>query len=233
MQRDVGAARTAGWVLGADDPLAALQALARAWRDELGCPGGRDHRLDRQDLGQGHLPGAASRRRSTPAPRTSTPRSACRWRCSRRPRGPRCWCSRWRCGARARSPSSARSPSPTWRVITNVGPVHVELLGSVEAIAAAKAEILDGLRPGGDRGRPGRRRGARAAPRSGRRGCSASAPAATSRRSRSRPRRGRPTPWSRTPAGEQRFELPVRRGAQPRQRPGGDRGGRRARIPAR
>jgi len=30
-------------------------------------------------------------------------------------------------------------------VITNVGPVHVELLGSVEAIAAAKAEILAAL----------------------------------------------------------------------------------------
>jgi UDP-N-acetylmuramoyl-tripeptide--D-alanyl-D-alanine ligase len=34
-------------------------------------------------------------------------------------------------------------------VITNVGPVHIELLGSVEAIAAAKAEIIDGLLPGG------------------------------------------------------------------------------------
>jgi UDP-N-acetylmuramoyl-tripeptide--D-alanyl-D-alanine ligase len=30
-------------------------------------------------------------------------------------------------------------------VITNVGPVHVELLGSVEAIAAAKAEVLPAL----------------------------------------------------------------------------------------
>jgi UDP-N-acetylmuramoyl-tripeptide--D-alanyl-D-alanine ligase len=34
-------------------------------------------------------------------------------------------------------------------VITNVGPVHVELLGSIEAIAATKAEIIDGLRQGG------------------------------------------------------------------------------------
>jgi UDP-N-acetylmuramoyl-tripeptide--D-alanyl-D-alanine ligase len=38
---------------------------------------------------------------------------------------------------------------PEVAVITNVGPVHVELLGSVAAIAAAKAEILDGLPPGG------------------------------------------------------------------------------------
>jgi UDP-N-acetylmuramoyl-tripeptide--D-alanyl-D-alanine ligase len=38
---------------------------------------------------------------------------------------------------------------PEIAVITNVGPVHVELLGSIEAIAAAKAEILDDLPPGG------------------------------------------------------------------------------------
>src|SRR5215218_10580926 len=38
---------------------------------------------------------------------------------------------------------------PEVAVITNVGPVHVELLGSVAAIAAAKAEILESLPPGG------------------------------------------------------------------------------------
>ncbi len=38
---------------------------------------------------------------------------------------------------------------PEVAVITNVGPVHVELLGSVEAIAAAKAEALAALPPGG------------------------------------------------------------------------------------
>ena len=43
-------------------------------------------------------------------------------------------------------------------MITNVGPVHVELLGSIEAIAAAKAEILDGAAAGRHRGRAGRRR---------------------------------------------------------------------------
>ncbi|HYP54733.1 MAG TPA: Mur ligase family protein, partial [Solirubrobacterales bacterium] len=38
---------------------------------------------------------------------------------------------------------------PEIAAITNVGPVHVELLGSVEAIAAAKAEILEALPPDG------------------------------------------------------------------------------------
>ena len=39
----------------------------------------------------------------------------------------------------------ARIAEPEVAVITNVGPVHVELLGSVEEIAAAKAEILAGV----------------------------------------------------------------------------------------
>ncbi len=38
---------------------------------------------------------------------------------------------------------------PDVAVITAVGPVHLELLGTVEAIAEAKAEILGGLREGG------------------------------------------------------------------------------------
>jgi hypothetical protein len=42
--------------------------------------------------------------------------------------------------------------APDVAVITNVGPVHVELLGSVEAIAAAKAEIHRRPAPGWDGG---------------------------------------------------------------------------------
>ena len=53
---------------------------------------------------------------------------------------------------------------PDVAVITNVGPVHIELLGSVEAIAAVKAEILADLPPERRRGGAGRRRGAGAAP---------------------------------------------------------------------
>ena len=117
---------------------------------------------------------------------------------------------------------------PDVGVITNVGPVHLELLGTVEAIAAAKAEIL-----------------ARAAPRTGRRWSRrtrrrssphlrdalevvhASGPGgdvfaldASDGRGRRDRRRG-----SARPHGEARLRVPVQRGAQPRQRARGDRVG--------
>lgn len=37
---------------------------------------------------------------------------------------------------------------PDVGIITNIGPVHLEMLGSIEAIAAAKAELIEGLAPG-------------------------------------------------------------------------------------
>jgi UDP-N-acetylmuramoyl-tripeptide--D-alanyl-D-alanine ligase len=43
----------------------------------------------------------------------------------------------------------AQIAQPDVAVITRVAPVHLEFFESVEAIAAAKAEILTGLRPGG------------------------------------------------------------------------------------
>jgi len=38
---------------------------------------------------------------------------------------------------------------PDVACITSIGPVHLELLGTVEAVAAAKAELIQALRPGG------------------------------------------------------------------------------------
>jgi UDP-N-acetylmuramoyl-tripeptide--D-alanyl-D-alanine ligase len=42
----------------------------------------------------------------------------------------------------------AELANPDVGVIVNVGPAHLELLGSLENIAAAKAELIAGLRPG-------------------------------------------------------------------------------------
>ena len=43
----------------------------------------------------------------------------------------------------------AEIAEPDVGVIVSIGPVHLEFLGTIEAIAAAKAELLAGLRPGG------------------------------------------------------------------------------------
>ncbi len=84
---------------------AALQALARAWREELRARGakviavtGSTGKTSTKDILAALL---APAQRTPRVRRTSTPRSGCRWRCSRRPGAPRCWCSRWRCAARA------------------------------------------------------------------------------------------------------------------------------------
>jgi UDP-N-acetylmuramyl pentapeptide synthase len=42
-----------------------------------------------------------------------------------------------------------RIAEPDVGVIVNVGPVHLELLGTIEAIAATKSELIEGLRAGG------------------------------------------------------------------------------------
>ncbi len=94
-------------------------------------------------------------------------------------------------------------------VITNVGPVHVELLGSVEAIAAAKAEVLealpaDGAAPWSRSTRAPSSRFLDAAPAT----CCASAPAATSRRPRCGWSKGVTEALVATPAGEQLFHFP-------------------------
>ena len=51
---------------------------------------------------------------------------------------------------------------PDVGVITNIGPVHLEQLGSLEGVAEAKAELLDGHARGRHRGRALRRAAARA-----------------------------------------------------------------------
>jgi UDP-N-acetylmuramoyl-tripeptide--D-alanyl-D-alanine ligase len=43
----------------------------------------------------------------------------------------------------------ARIAEPTVGVIVSIGPVHLELLGTIDAIAAAKAELIAGLPSGG------------------------------------------------------------------------------------
>ena len=62
----------------------------------------------------------------------------------------------------------ARIARPEVGVITNVGPVHLELVGTVERVAEAKAELIAELRAGRGLRGAGRRGGAASAPALGR-----------------------------------------------------------------
>jgi UDP-N-acetylmuramoyl-tripeptide--D-alanyl-D-alanine ligase len=141
-------ADASGWVLVAEEPLAALQSLARARREELGCPvvgiTGSTGKTSVKDVCRALLPvrvHASPENFNTeiglPLTVLAAPDDTEVLVLEMAMRGP---------GQIAELCAIA---APDVAVITNVGPVHVELLGSVEAIAAAKAEIIDGLRPGG------------------------------------------------------------------------------------
>jgi UDP-N-acetylmuramoyl-tripeptide--D-alanyl-D-alanine ligase len=147
-QRRAGATEKGGWVLGATDPMASLQALARAWREELGCRvvgiTGSTGKTSVKDICRALLPGevhASPENFNTeigmPLAVLGAPEGTDVLVLEMGMRGP---------GQIAELCAIAE---PDVAVITNVGPVHVELLGSIEAIAATKAEIIDGLRPGG------------------------------------------------------------------------------------
>ena len=146
--RDSAPDRPEGWVFAAEDPLAALQSLAREWRRELGSAvigiTGSTGKTSVKDVCRAILPApthASPENYNTeiglPLAVLSAPEGTETMVLEMAMRGP------------GQIAELCEIAEPDVAVITNVGPVHVELLGSVEAIAAAKAEIIAGLRPGG------------------------------------------------------------------------------------
>jgi UDP-N-acetylmuramoyl-tripeptide--D-alanyl-D-alanine ligase len=136
------------WVLAAADPLAALQSLARHWRLQIGARvigiTGSTGKTSVKDVCRAILPArvhASPENYNTeiglPLAVLGAPEQTEVLVLEMGMRGP---------GQIAELCAIAE---PDVGVITNVGPVHVERLGSVEAIAATKAEIIDGLREGG------------------------------------------------------------------------------------
>jgi UDP-N-acetylmuramoyl-tripeptide--D-alanyl-D-alanine ligase len=132
------------WVFAAADPLVALQALAGAWRRELAAPAvgitGSVGKTSVKDIARAMLPGRVHANRENlnteiglPLTLLEAPADTELLVLEMAMRGP---------GQIAELASIAE---PQVGVITNVGPVHVELLGSVAAVAAAKAEILAAL----------------------------------------------------------------------------------------
>jgi UDP-N-acetylmuramoyl-tripeptide--D-alanyl-D-alanine ligase len=135
--------RTA-WVFVAEDPLAALQALARAWRQALGARvvgvTGSVGKTSVKDIARALLPGNVHANRENLNTEIGLPLTVLE-----APEETETLVLEMAMRGVGQIAELAAIAEPEVAVITNVGPVHIELLGSVAAIAAAKAEILEAL----------------------------------------------------------------------------------------
>jgi UDP-N-acetylmuramoyl-tripeptide--D-alanyl-D-alanine ligase len=132
------------WAFAVDDPLAALQALARAWRRELGARvvgvTGSVGKTSVKDIARALLPGRVHANRENLNTEIGLPLTVLE-----APDNTDILVLEMAMRGAGQIAELAAIAEPEVAVITNVGPVHVELLGSVEAIAAAKAEVLAAL----------------------------------------------------------------------------------------
>jgi UDP-N-acetylmuramoyl-tripeptide--D-alanyl-D-alanine ligase len=137
-----------GWVFAVADPQAALQALATAWRRELGVPvvgvTGSVGKTSVKDIARALLPGRVHANRENLNTEIGLPLTILE-----APGDTELLVLEMAMRGAGQIAELSAIAEPRVAVITNVGPVHVELLGSVEAIAAAKAEVLDALPPDG------------------------------------------------------------------------------------
>ena len=135
--------------IAAEDPLAALQALARSWRRALGAAvvaiTGSTGKTSTKDLlaamlAQDRAVVATTQNLNTEIGLPLTILGA--------PAGTEALVLEMAMRGPGQIAELAAIAEPDVGVIVNIGPVHLELLGSLEAIAAAKAELLSDLRPG-------------------------------------------------------------------------------------
>ena len=137
-----------GWVFGVADPLFALQELARHWRRELGCRvvgiTGSTGKTSVKDICAALLP-----LRVHASPENYNTEIGLPLAILAAPEGTEALVLEMGMRGLGQIAELAEIAEPDVGVITNVGPVHMELLGSIEAIARAKAEIVAGLVEGG------------------------------------------------------------------------------------
>jgi UDP-N-acetylmuramoyl-tripeptide--D-alanyl-D-alanine ligase len=141
-----------GITLVADDPLAALHSLARAWRRELGGHGARvvaitgsTGKTSTKDILAGLLGPALA---TVSSPRNHNTEIGLPLAILAAPVGTQALVLELAMRGPGQIGLLGSICEPEVAVIVNVGPAHLELLGSIAAVAAAKAELLDGLAPG-------------------------------------------------------------------------------------
>jgi UDP-N-acetylmuramoyl-tripeptide--D-alanyl-D-alanine ligase len=135
-----------GAVLSVPDPLLALGALARSWRRELGSTvigvTGSVGKTSTKDL----LAALIAPHRSVAASRANfNTEIGLPLELLAAPAGTEVLVLELAMRGAGQIAELAAICEPDVGVITNIGPVHLELLGSIEAIAATKAELVEGL----------------------------------------------------------------------------------------
>jgi UDP-N-acetylmuramoyl-tripeptide--D-alanyl-D-alanine ligase len=138
-----------GAVLAAADPLLALARLAAAWRLELGARvigvTGSAGKTSTKDLLHALL---AAHRRTVASRANHNTEIGLPLEILGAPPGTEVLVLEMAMRGAGQIAELTQIARPDVGVIVNVGPVHLELLGTVEAIAAAKAELIAGLEPG-------------------------------------------------------------------------------------
>src|SRR5207244_10571753 len=135
---DRGAGEGDGWALAAADPLAALQALARAWRRELGCRvvgiTGSVGKTSVKDICRALLP-----MRVHASPENFNTEIGLPLAVLGAPPETQVLVLEMAMRGRGQIAELCEIAQPNVAAITNIGPVHLELLGTLEAIAEAKS----------------------------------------------------------------------------------------------
>jgi UDP-N-acetylmuramoyl-tripeptide--D-alanyl-D-alanine ligase len=139
-----------GALIAADDPLLALQRLATAWRRALGCQvvgiTGSVGKTSTKDI----LAAMLAQARHTVANRENlNTEIGLPLTVLEAPPGTEALVLEMGMRGPGQIAELTAVAEPDVGVITAVAPVHLELMGSIEAIAAAKAELVAGLRAGG------------------------------------------------------------------------------------
>ncbi|HET8980696.1 MAG TPA: UDP-N-acetylmuramoyl-tripeptide--D-alanyl-D-alanine ligase [Solirubrobacteraceae bacterium] len=139
-----------GTLLAAEDPLRALQRLATAWRRELGAHvigvTGSTGKTSTKDLLLALL---APHRRTVASRANFNTEIGLPLEVLSAPVETEVLILEMGMRGAGQIAELAQIAEPDVGVIVSIGPVHLELMGSIEAIAAAKAELIAGLPAGG------------------------------------------------------------------------------------
>ena len=137
-------------LLAAEDPLGALQRLATAWRRELDCAviavTGSTGKTSTKDILAAML---APRRRTVPSPANFNTEIGLPLAVLGAPAGTEALVLELAMRGPRQIAELTAIAEPDVGVIVNVGPVHLEVMGTLEAVAAAKGELLRDMPAGG------------------------------------------------------------------------------------